>query len=86
MRAAAIRKAVVAAIGVGFILAAEVLDAFVGLQDGLVLLVDGILGVLTAFGVFQVENEQPVVAVIEDDDNPDEGDNGGNDRNPLYVS
>ena len=79
MKVAQIRKAVVAAIGVGFILAAETLDAFVGLQDGLVLLVDGVLGVLTAFGVFQVENESEHAAAVDDED-----DDGGNDR--LYIS
>ena len=61
--AAAYRKAIVAAIGVVFIVFAQVLSAFAGLQDQLVLVVDGVLAILTAYGVFRVPNDpSPPVA------------------------
>lgn len=56
--AAAYRKAIVAGIGVSSIVLAQLgLGLGVELQDGLVALVDGVLGVLTAYGVFRVSNE-----------------------------
>lgn len=57
--AAAYRKAIVAAIGVVFIVAAQFLSTFAGLQDQLVLVVDGVIGVLTAYGVFRAPNDAP---------------------------
>lgn len=59
MKIVAIRKFIVAAIGLGLILAVQVFDLVVpsGLSDSLMAVVDGSLGLLTAFGVFQVPNE-----------------------------
>lgn len=53
--AAAYRKAIVAAIGVAAIVFPDVIGA--DLQGGLGDLVDGVLAVLTAVGVFTVRNE-----------------------------
>lgn len=55
--AAAYRKAIVAALGVGFIVATQLgLSVGTDLQDSLVTLIDAVLGLLTVLGVFQVPN------------------------------
>ena len=57
--AAQYRKALVAALGVSLLIAVSVFDVVVpaGLSDGLVALIDGVLGLLTAYGVLRVPNE-----------------------------
>lgn len=57
-RASAYRKAIVAALGVLFIVAAQLgLALGAGLEDAIVTLVDAVIGLLTVLGVFQVKNE-----------------------------
>ena len=59
MKPAAIRKFIVAALGLGLMVAVQVFDLVVpsGLSDAVMAVVDGVLGLLTAFGVFQVPND-----------------------------
>jgi uncharacterized membrane protein len=65
-KAAAYRKAIVAAVGLVFVVGAQFgLSVGADLEPAVVTAVDGALGLLTVLGVFQVPNDQAALPTFD---------------------